>query len=80
MLNAWAISVFFLRFWSTTRDRLFGCFAGAFLLLGFERIAMRAFADEFRFYVYLIRLGAFLLILFAIWEKNRRGRNREIGR
>ena len=30
--------------------------------------------DERRHYIYVIRLVSFLLILYAIWDKNRSGR------
>ena len=73
MMSAWAIFVFFLRFWRRTRDRLFAFFAAAFLLLGVERVAMAASASEFHPFCYLIRLCAFLLIVIAILEKNRSG-------
>lgn len=72
MLNAWAISVFFMRFWKKTRDRLFAWFAVAFILLGIERATTIGFAGETHFHVYLIRLVAFLLIIFAIGEKNKK--------
>ena len=72
MLNAWAISVFFLRFWKKTHDRLFAWFAAAFLLLGAERLSILFPSGESALHFYLIRLVAFMLILFAIWEKNRR--------
>ncbi len=69
MLNAWAISIFFLRFWKKTRDPLFKWFAVAFLLLGIERIAITT-AVEIHYRLYLLRLAAFLFIIFAIWKKN----------
>ena len=71
MLNAWAIAVFFLRFWRKTCDRLFAWFSVAFILLGIERIDMVCFPGEPYFPVYLIRLAAFLLIICAILDKNR---------
>jgi hypothetical protein len=71
MLNAWAISVFFIRFWRRTRDRLFAWFALAFILLGVERILIISLSGEAYFHVYLVRLVAFLLIIFAVWDKNR---------
>lgn len=73
LVSAWAISVFFLRFLRKTHDRLFAFFAAAFLLLGVERIAILALASEVQAFVYLIRLFAFVLILLAIVDKNRRG-------
>ena len=68
-----AIALFFLRFWNQSRDRLFGCFALAFALLGFNSGLMTLFGDddERRYYLYLVRLFSFLLILYAIWDKNR---------
>ena len=71
LVSAWAIAVFFLRFWRKTRERLFALFAAAFALLGLERIAIVLVAGEAHSFVYLIRLAAFLLILFAIYDKNR---------
>ena len=72
MVCAWAIALFFLRFWKRTHDRLFAFFAPAFLLLGIERVVIVSVEVETRPFIYLIRLLAFLLILFAIWDKNRR--------
>jgi len=66
--------LFFLRFWRETKDRLFLIFAIAFWLLGATRIGLaispeRAEGDTFWYWV---RLAAFLLILAAIADKNRR--------
>lgn len=64
----------FLRFWRRTRDELFLAFALAFGLLGAGQ-AIQALANiptEERGAIYLIRLTAFLLILFAIFRKNRK--------
>ena len=68
------IALFFLRFWKTTRDRLFLFFAGCFLCLMVERIvrATMPMENELAPYVYSIRLVAFVLILVAIMDKNRR--------
>ena len=74
VVSAWAIAVFFLRFRQKTRDPLFGWFAAAFLLFGIERITILLCASEIRPYVYLLRLAGFLLILFAIYQKNRNAR------
>lgn len=65
--------LFFLRFWRETRDRLFLIFAGAFWILGVQRLAL-AFGrgmGEDDTGLYLVRLFAFLLILGAIVDKNR---------
>ncbi len=65
--------LFFLRFWSRTRDPLFRSFAIAFWLLGLGQavLALGGIPVEERSWVYLIRLAAFLLILLAIARKNR---------
>lgn len=68
--------LFFVRFWRDTRDRLFLSFAVAFALLGFQRLALVLTREmtETHTGLYLVRLFAFLLILGAIWDKNRTGR------
>jgi hypothetical protein len=65
--------MFFLRFWRDTKDRLFASFAFAFLLLGIQRVAqgLSNVATENLTHLYVIRLAAFLLILWAIIDKNR---------
>lgn len=72
-MSCWVVGLFFHGFWRKTLDRLFQIFAYAFWILGIERIIPVVFeiADETRTYVYLIRLLAFVLILFAILNKNR---------
>ena len=73
MVSAWAIFVFFVRFWRKTRDRLFALFASAFLLLGIERVSIVMLSGDMQSFSYLLRLCAFLLILFGILAKNRKG-------
>jgi hypothetical protein len=71
---ACAVAVlFFVRFHGRTRDALFARFAIAFALLGahWTALALTAPSYEFRPLLYLIRLAAFLIILFAIYEKNQ---------
>ena len=65
--------LFFLRFWRRTRDPLFMAFALAFALLGIGQavLALANIPTEERGSLYLIRLSAFALILFAILRKNR---------
>jgi hypothetical protein len=65
-------AVFFFRFWHRTRDRLFIGFALAFALLAIEQTALLIFGitDERGNYVYVLRIIAFLIILYAIIEKN----------
>ena len=76
MLGFWAIGLFFFRFWRKTRDSLFGVFAASFWVLACERIVLLATdpSHELRPYVYCIRLLAFLLLVFAIYDKNRPGK------
>ena len=68
------IALFFIRFWRKTHDRLFLFFATAFLVLMVERIIRVAMATETEWapYVYSVRWLAFVLILIAIVDKNRR--------
>lgn len=73
-----ACALFFLRFWRASRDRLFAFFSLAFTVMACNWTALTLLDvdDERRHYVYLIRLVSFLVILFAIWDKNRAGRGR----
>jgi len=66
-------ALFFARFRRRTADPLFGRFAVAFALLGvhWTALALTAPSYEFRPLLYGVRLAAFLVILFGIWEKNR---------
>ena len=65
--------VFFLRFWRRTDDGLFLAFALAFALLGVGQAiqALGSIPHEEREFIYLFRLAAFSLILWAILRKNR---------
>jgi hypothetical protein len=66
-------ALFFLRFWRDTRDRLFLYFAVAFGLLAAQRVISIVAMQwtENTVWIYGIRLVAFLLILYAIIDKNR---------
>lgn len=77
-----ASALFFLKFWRTSRDPFFLYFAVACLLIALERF-MTLFvegtssplvtpATEASSWVYLIRLGAFVIISVAILAKNRK--------
>jgi len=68
-----ACALFFLRFWRRTREELFLAFAVAFLLLGAGQtiLALANIPTEERGSIYILRLIAFLLILIAIYRKNR---------
>lgn len=69
-------ALFFLRFWKRTREELFLAFALAFLLLGIGQtvLDLANIPTEARGSLYLLRLFAFLLILVAIYRKNRQAR------
>ncbi len=63
-------AVFFLRYWSNTRDRFFLWFAGAFLTFGLNWGVVGFVNTEHTHLVYIIRLVGFLLIIAAIVGKN----------
>ena len=71
---AFAIAgLYFLRFWTATRDSLFLAFAIAFWLLGLCQ-ALLGLADvpvEERSWLYVLRLSAFATIIVAVVRKNR---------
>jgi hypothetical protein len=64
--------LFFLRFWKETKDRLFLSFTLAFFMLAINRtlLGFTPYANETTPDLYLLRLSAFLLILFGILDKN----------
>jgi uncharacterized membrane protein HdeD (DUF308 family) len=65
--------LFFLRFWARSRDTLFMYFAVAFWILAVQRLAV-SFENEQqedKVIFYVLRLLAFVLIIVAIWQKNR---------
>jgi hypothetical protein len=71
------VALFFLRFWRDTGDRLFAMFSLAFLLLGVTRLGLAMSSEpvasaEIHTHWYWMRFAAFLLILIAIIDKNRR--------
>jgi hypothetical protein len=76
-LSFFVCSLFFLRFWRRTREQLFLAFSLAFALLGVGQtvVALARVPTEERGTLYLIRLVAFLLILLAIYRKNRPSRS-----
>lgn len=71
---ALTVSLFFVRYWKSAGDRFFLFFAVAFVALAANWALMvgRDARDEYAPYFYLLRLLAFLLILAAIVDKNRR--------
>ena len=69
-------ALFFLRFWLRTRDRLFAAFAAAFVLMAANQAAplLLGIPDEMLGGAYLLRLAAFLLIIWAVLSKNLKRR------
>ena len=68
-----AIAVVFFRYWRATRDRLFLAFASAFLAFAANRCVQAASSDDGELLgVYSLRLLAFVLIIVAIVDRNRR--------
>jgi hypothetical protein len=70
------LGLLFLRFWRSTHDRLFAMFSAAFWMLAIERLLLMYVGtdDEIRPYVYGLRLLAFVGILIAIADKNRKAK------
>jgi hypothetical protein len=68
--------LFFVRYWVISRDRFFIFFSAAFGIMAanWAAIATLAPTEETRHYFYVLRLLAFVMILFAIVDKNRRPR------
>ncbi len=66
--------LFFLRFWRETSERLFAYFALGFWLLAAQRVTLAMlshYTQDELVWLYAVRLGAFLLILGGILDKNR---------
>ena len=76
VMGCFLAAVFFARFWHTSRDRFFGFFTAAFVLLAINwiRVLDVHASNESRQLVYLFRLLAFVLIAVAIIDKNRRSK------
>jgi uncharacterized protein DUF5985 len=72
-MAALTIALFFTRFWRKTLDRFFGFFCAAFYLIALERFALVFFnaSVDNQYFLYTIRLAAFVLIIIAILDKNR---------
>jgi hypothetical protein len=68
--------MFFLRYWRRTRERLFASFAVALFILALQCVLLAAdFAIiEDNTWYYGLRLLAFVIILWAIVDKNRADR------
>lgn len=71
MMGYLVVALFFLRFSRQTGDRLFALFSTAFFLMAVQRYALFYYGEVGSAWVYGLRLVSFLLILFAIIDKNR---------
>ncbi len=71
MMACFVAALFFFRFYRDTSEKFFRTFGLAFFLLAIERIILvLTQTQEVQTWVYVIRLVAFIFILFAIIEKN----------
>lgn len=68
-----AVGLFFLRFWKKSGDRFFLLFAIAFGVLAVQRLVLAVVppAHESAPYIYVARLLAYLIVIYAIVDKNR---------
>jgi hypothetical protein len=69
-------ALFFLRYWRSTRERLFAFFALAFLCMAVNWTVLAIVdhpVDEARqAHAFVIRLVAFVILIVGIIDKNRR--------
>lgn len=67
------VALFFFRFYRQTADRLFLFFGLGFSVFAVNRLVLALLDEghEASTYVYLSRLLAFVVILYAIVDKNR---------
>lgn len=70
-----AVSVWFVRMWLGSRDRLLLAFAVAFGIFAVNRLLLAATEreDEAQTLIYLLRATGFVVIIAAVLERNRRG-------
>ena len=74
MMGCFVVGLKFLKYWRLSHDRFFIFFTAAFWIFA-AGWGMRAFVSwqgEHGYFAYLPRLFAFVLILVAIFDKNRR--------
>jgi hypothetical protein len=71
VMAALSIALFFLRFWRTTKDRLFVLFSVAFCLLG-ANWALATLGGPLGPHAHVFRFLAFVVIALAVLDKNRR--------
>lgn len=70
-VTSFAIGLFFLKYWRSSRDRFHLLFAASFLIEGVNRSAIGVAGwSEYEPVHYAIRFVAYALIVIAIWGKN----------
>lgn len=78
-----ASALYFFKFWRASRDRFFYWFGIACFLLGMERVMLLYILPfngieqrppEAQAWVYLARMLAYILIMWAVIQRNRAGR------
>ena len=74
-MASFSISLFFLRFWRSTRDRLFAIFSAAFWLLGLHWTVV-TLVPSLAEHADALRFLAFVLIALAVFDKNRQSKAR----
>jgi hypothetical protein len=74
-MAALTVALFFLRYWRTSRERLFLLFSVAFLLLSLNW-ALPALGGALASHAHFFRFVGFAVIAYAVLDKNRRGKRR----
>lgn len=69
-------ALFFMRYWRSSRDRLFVFFAAAFALMGLQWTVSSLLGVEETHHadLLILRILAFISIIVGILDKNRRDR------
>jgi hypothetical protein len=72
-MACFAVGLFFLHYWRSSRDRFFLFFMLSFWMEAANRVAMAVAnaPNEDAPAHYVVRLAAYGLIILAIWDKNR---------
>lgn len=74
-MACFTITLFFIRFWKTTHDRFFLFFATAFGIEGIDKVLQglnQPFSSDQEPLVYLLRVLSYVIIIYAIIDKNRK--------
>jgi uncharacterized protein DUF5985 len=71
VMASFAVGLYFLRYWRSTRDRLFLAFCAAFWLLGINW-TLASVGPAYAIHAYVFRFVAFVIIAVGVLDKNRR--------